>query len=199
MLYSFLAGSTHFNRKNKKEILKALVQGVINQYKKAPADWGWGWADQPVETWQRFILEEVAASRLQLGSQLGEDDHTLIRNLAKNNGTNDYHYFIHGDCGVHNFIFHNGELRGVIDPSPVIGDPLYDLIYAFCSSPDELTRGTIDSAVSFLNRSVDKSYLYETILIGLYLRLSTCIKHHPNDFDEYMRAWHYWKMMLPKE
>ncbi len=105
---------------------------------------------------------------------------------------------MHGDCGVHNFIFNDGELFGVIDPIPVIGDPIYDLIYAFCSSPDDLTKETIDSAVSQLMIKKEKNipFLYEEVIIGLYLRLGTCIKHHPHDFEEYLKAWYYWKDLI---
>nr|WP_239587430.1 phosphotransferase [Bacillus pakistanensis] len=42
-------------------------------------------------------------------------------------------FLLHGDCGVHNFVFKGGSLSGVIDPTPVLGEPLYDLLYAFCS------------------------------------------------------------------
>jgi len=59
-------------------------------------------------------------------------------------------FLLHGDCGVHNFIFNDNQLSGVIDPSPITGDPLYDFIYAFCSSPDELSKETIDLVVSYL-------------------------------------------------
>jgi aminoglycoside phosphotransferase (APT) family kinase protein len=101
-------------------------------------------------------------------------------------------YLLHGDCGVHNFIFQGGHLSGVIDPTPIIGDPLYDLIYAFCSSPDDLSKETIDFAVSYLLHKRDNK-LYQDVIIGLYLRLGTCRKHHPNDFEEYLKAWSYWK------
>ncbi|EJQ00504.1 hypothetical protein IC3_00038 [Bacillus cereus VD142] len=30
--------------------------------------------------------------------------------------------------------------------------------------------------------------LYEEIVIGLYLRIDTCIRHHPKDLED----WRYW-------
>ena len=88
----------------------------------------------------------------------------------------------------------------MIDPTPVLGEHLYDLIYASCSSPDNLTRETIDSAVSHLVFRGKKSgqILYEEVLIGLYLRLATCIRHHPNDLEDYLKAWNYWKDIVKK-
>ena len=86
----------------------------------------------------------------------------------------------------------------MIDPTPVFGEPLYDLIYAFCSSPDDLTKETINSAASHLIIKGNKSeqLLYEEVLIGLYLRLATCIRHHPNDLEDYLKAWNYWKNII---
>lgn len=34
--------------------------------------------------------------------------------------------------------------------------------------------------------------LYEEIVIGLYLRIDTCLRHHPKDLEDYLAAWRYW-------
>ncbi|MGZ9869916.1 phosphotransferase [Priestia endophytica] len=133
-----------------------------------------------------------------LDSYLGEEEFNFILKLVKSEKRNilsKESSLLYGDCGIHNFIFDDGKLKGVIDPTPVIGNPLYDLIYAFCSSPDDLTKETLDSVVSHLtiNNSRIHEVLYEELLIGLYLRLKSCIKHHPDDFNNYIRAWFYWK------
>jgi hypothetical protein len=109
-------------------------------------------------------------------------------------------YLLHGDCGIHNFIFEDQKLVGVIDPTSVIGDPLYDLIYAFCSSPEELTLETIQPAVNLLisQKGNINEILPEEVIIGLFLRLSSCLKHHPHDFEEYLTAWDYWKKSILK-
>jgi hypothetical protein len=162
---------------------------------------GWGWTDELTDSWRGFLLNEIIEANRILDSHLEKDEFTFVLNLLespKRNSLDREPFLLHGDCGVHNFIFNDGQLRGVIDPTPVIGDPLYDLIYAFCSSPDDLTKETINSAVSHLIVKVDKinSILYEEVIIGLYLRLRTCIKHHPNDFEEYLKAWYYWKDII---
>ncbi|WP_249872853.1 phosphotransferase [Oceanobacillus saliphilus] len=198
IVYSFINGSTNFVRKNKKEMLTTLVQGLLNNYKLAPNNIGWGWADQPVDSWQSFLLNEIVEANKIIASRLDSDDFQFVSNLVKKNSTYSKPYLLHGDCGVHNFIFNGRQLSGVIDPTPVIGDPLYDLIYAFCSSPDDLIKETIDSGVKHLliKKEKNNSVLYEQVIIGLYLRLRTCIKHHPNDFKEYFKAWYYWKDVI---
>jgi fructosamine-3-kinase len=198
ILYSFIEGTTNYDRKNKKEILKTLVQGLLNNYKPVDSSMRWGWADQPSVSWQSFIIDKIDEANKILQARLDNSHYNLVLNLVEKNSKGKEPFLLHGDCGVHNFIFNHGQFSGVIDPTPVIGEPLYDLIYAFCSSPDELTKETIDSAVSFLNNKneISHSVLYEEVLIGLYLRLATCIKHHPSDFQEYLKAWYYWEEIV---
>jgi hypothetical protein len=200
IVYSFITGSTNFARRNKQEMLKVLVQGLINNYKTVPLV-GWGYTDELTDSWQGFLLNKIIEVNKILKSHLGRDEYNFVLNVFENLRKNDIErdpFLLHGDCGVHNFIFNDGQLSGVIDPTPVIGDPLYDLIYAFCSSPDDLTKEIIDLAVSYLmiNGEKNNSILYKKVIVGLYLKLGTCIKHHPNDFEEYLQAWHYWKDLI---
>lgn len=196
IVYSFISGSTYYSRTNKKEILKTLVQKLLNQYKPATKGIGWGWADEPVDSWQDFLCNEILEANKFIGSRLDTEDYELVCNLVKKLRPDSEPFLLHGDCGVHNFIYNGRKLSGVIDPSPVLGDPLYDLIYAFCSSPDDLTKETINSAVRYLNIKRELVNLYEQVIIGLYLRLGKCIKHHSNDLEEYFKAWYYWKDVI---
>lgn len=194
IVYSFINGSTNYDRKNKKEILKALVLGLLNNYKSVPDVIGWGWADQPTDSWQSFLTNEILEANKIIGSRLDINEHDFVFKLVQKIRSEISPYLLHGDCGVHNFIFNEQQLSGVIDPTPVIGEPIYDLIYAFCSSPDDLTKETLDYAMSHLmvEGENDKSFIYEKVIIGLYLRFGACIKHHPDDFEEYLKAWYYW-------
>lgn len=202
IVYSFISGTTNDPIKNKQDMLITLVQGLINHYKTVPKENGWGWADEVTDSWESFLFNKAFEAEMVLNSYLEKDDYTFVVDLIRssNISQNKEPFLLHGDCGVHNFVFHEGKLTGVIDPTPVFGDPLYDIIYAFCSSPDDLTKQTIDSAVSHLNIKGFKNYshLYEAVIIGLYLRLGTCLKHHPGDFEKYLEAWNYWKKILDK-
>lgn len=176
------------------------MKGLLNNYKPAPKDTGWGWANQPADSWQSFQLNEIVIASKTIASLLDTEDHQFVYNLVKNNNMDSRAFLLHGDCGMHNFIFNGGQLSGVIDPTPVIGDPIYDFIYAFCSSPDDLTKETIDSGVKHLlmNSEINSLILYEQVIIALYIRLETSIIHHPNDFEEYLKAWYYWKDIIKK-
>jgi fructosamine-3-kinase len=201
IVYSFISGSTDIAGINKQEMLKTLVDEVINNYKTVSKDIGFGYADELTDSWQGFLWNEIIEVNKILKSHLASDEYNFVLKVfesLKNKDIERESFLLHGDCGVHNFIFNDGQLKGVIDPTPVIGYPLYDLIYAYCSSPDDLTKETIDSAVSLLiiEGERNNSILYEEVIIGLYLRLGACIKHHPNDFGEYLKAWFYWKKVI---
>ncbi|KZE69186.1 hypothetical protein AWM68_02650 [Fictibacillus phosphorivorans] len=199
LVYSFIEGSTNYVRNNKQELLVTLVHDLIKHYKTVPETIGWGWADEPTDSWYAYLLNRTMDAKKVLDPYLGEDDHDLLFDLVqKVEGMKVQPYLLHGDLGVHNFIFNDDHLCGVIDPTPVIGDPLYDLIYAFCSSPDDLTQQTIESAADVLKvggKQVNAN-LYENVLIGLYHRLAACVKHHPSDLKEYLNAWHVWKKIV---
>lgn len=190
IVYSFISGSTDYNGSSKKEVLKELVEGLLNKYTAASSESGWGWVDSPSASWQDFLRNEVSYAQKAIGSLLGPADHQFIADLVGKVEPNTESYLLHGDCGFHNFIFDEQNLVGVIDPAPVIGAPGYDLVYAFCSTPDDLTKETFDYAINWLDERPTNTY--ELVLIGLYLRIALCCKHHPDDLALYLKAWSKW-------
>lgn len=201
MLYSYVEGLTDYPLNNKADILKNIVQAVINHYQSVPEFKGWGWIDEPTNSWGDFLLNEVEYAKESVNQVLDQDNEILVRKLIEKfmvyEGES---YLLHGDLGVHNFLFQDNILSGVIDPTPVLGYPLYDLIYAFCSSPEDLSKETIHSAASEMNIGPRNSqHLYEQVLIGLFFRISSCIKYHPQDLTQYVEAWEYWKAIVTED
>ncbi len=136
-------------------------------------------------------------TRSNWGSLLTIEDYnrmkSIVENITKREG-HDARFFLHGDTGVHNFVFHEHSLSGVIDPSPMIGPILYDFTYAFCSSPDDLNIETLMAAFTLLNHEpVERSRLIEEVIFQLYCRIGICIRIHPHDLEDYLKAWEYWK------
>jgi fructosamine-3-kinase len=193
IVYSFIPGSTNYSGKNKSKMLKQLVLGMINHYQVAPNETGWGWADEVTDSWHSFLFNRITEAKQVLGLHLRKEEFDFVNRILESQKQKRVKpYLLHGDCGVHNFIFKDNHLCGVIDPTPVMGEPIYDLIYAFCSSPDDLTKETIEHTVNYMEHSSNYN-LYEEVIIGLYLRMATCVKHHSYDFNEYLNAWSYWK------
>lgn len=203
MVYSFIPGSTSYDVGNKRDALCTLVQGVINKYKVAMKMDQWGWKEGPVDSWQDFLLNRVMEANENVKSYITQEEfHSVLKLVHSPNRTahSNQPYVLHGDCGFHNFIFKEHKLYGVIDPLPVLGDPIYDLIYAFCSTPKDLTRETIDEIVEksiFHNR--ERKFSYEEVVIVLYCRLDACMRHHPEDLEAYLKAWRYWMNLIHEQ
>ena len=199
IVYPYIEGDSNYLRKNKAMLLRTMVLELINHYKPSQNLLGWGWSNQLKHTWAEFLLAEVKDAKQVINNVLRHQDFDMVVRLVESPRRNQAKqpYLLHGDCGVHNFIFSKGHLSGVIDPEPLIGYPLYDLVFAFCSSPDDLTLETIKSAAhELIDWEGSDEALYEEVLIGIYLRIERCILHHPNDLNEYLQAWEYWKRIV---
>lgn len=199
LMYSFIEGAVSFREINKAEALKDLVNRHINHYQKNESFEGWGWADEPSSSWNEFLINAIEQVSIIIGDKLTREDAEWTRKLALEHKIGETPFLLHGDCGFHNFIFRDGKLSGVIDPIPVYGEPVYDLIYAFCSTPHNLTKDIIDSAASLLIHGKSADELYKEVAVGLYLRIAACIKHHPDDLERYLDAWGYWKKLIEQK
>ncbi|HFJ9452957.1 aminoglycoside phosphotransferase [Bacillus anthracis] len=192
IVYSFLEGSTSYEQGYKRSMLCVLVKEVINKYKIVPEADGWGWKESPVQSWNEFLTTNVVEAHKNIRPYISEEEYRKVLKLANRDAGINQPFLLHGDLGFHNFIFQGNMLHGVIDPLPVLGDPIYDLIYAFCSTPEDVTKETIDYAMKQCVFHKKDRDLYEEIVIGLYLRIDTCLRHHPKDLEDYLVAWRYW-------
>ncbi|WP_409344312.1 phosphotransferase [Paenibacillus sp. MBLB4367] len=200
LLYEYLAGETHYNRGPKNEWLPLLVEGLLNHYQKVPAEEEWGRLQIPRQSWREFHERSVEGWRSRAGELLPAEDLEWVQALVANITADDEEkLLLHGDTGVHNFVFRSLRLKGVIDPSPMIGPARYDLLYAFCSSPDDLSLETLLAAYKLLRHEhVETSRLIEETAIQLYCRIGICSLHHPHDLPGYLQAWDYWKGLLSR-
>ncbi|WP_019244277.1 MULTISPECIES: phosphotransferase [Bacillus] len=203
-IYHFLKGSTIQAHKNKKAVLVQLTENVFNYYKPLSTINGWGWTNYPCSSWHEFSQNEVASVEEIIGSHLlNSEDIKLVHNIMKRlekKHSLQQPYLLHGDCGFHNFLFIDETISGVIDPMPLIGDPLHDLLFAFCSSPADLTKETIHSVVTHLSTwDYDTKSLNYHVLISLFIRMARCSMHHPDDLPTYLLAWSYWKEIIEQD
>lgn len=196
-VYTYQMGEAKYPGKHKAAMLQTLVSQMINHMKEDRSASGYGYRDNLSPTWQDFLLLRYGWAQETLTNVLPEKDHAFVEQLIRGTIETGRKYVLHGDCGVHNFIFEQEQLTGIIDPIPTIGEPIYDLIYAFCSSPDSLEPETIEDAVKIMNGELfDPAALHSDVMIGLYFRLAACIVHHPQDLEVYLQAWNVWKMKV---
>ncbi|MDQ0495131.1 aminoglycoside phosphotransferase family protein [Paenibacillus brasilensis] len=195
LVYTFKPGiAGQYRKTNKADLLLSLATEVIAHYKPLESERHYGYPDHPFMKWRDFLLYRTKESEEIIQDVLPQEDHRFVQALVAGMPPRNMKYLLHGDLGVHNFVFaENGTLTGIIDPDPVVGEPLYDLIYAFCSSPDSLTFDAILPAAERLGPELTREYeLNKEVLQGLYFRIATCIRHHPEDLDQYAAAWTYW-------
>lgn len=43
---------------------------------------------------------------------------------------------------------------------------------------------------------LDRSRLIEEVIFQLYCRIGICVKLHPHDVADYLKAWDYWRLFL---
>lgn len=197
-VYAFIEGTTHFNRGAKKEWLTILVKELFNTYIKFPDLNMWGRIESPQRTWKEFYKSSIEEARNNIGEVLSSADFDYVNSKVNKlfDIEQEEKYLLHGDTGVHNFVFDQFNLIGVIDPSPMVGPLIYDFLYAFCSSPDDINIDTLLNAFNYLEQGrVEKPRLIEEALIQLYCRIGICLKHHPSDLAEYQKAWTDWKQL----
>lgn len=194
---SYITGTTHYNRGLKINWLTILVKDFLNHYEKYQHTDNWGRLETPIQSWHEWNNRSLEDTRNNWGSLLLIEDYYRVKSIVENISKSEGHkarFLLHGDTGVHNFVFHELSLVGVIDPSPMIGPLLYDFTYAFCSSPDDLNLETLMAAFTLLNHEqMEISRLIEEVIFQLYCRIGICLKHHPHDLPEYLKAWEYWK------
>lgn len=197
LVYLYISGTTHYNRGSKIDWMALLVKDLFNHYQITSQTDGWGRLGHLRDSWREFNERSLEGARNNIGSVLPIEDYHKVKSLIERISNVEENYLLHGDTGVHNFVFRKNELVGVIDPSPMVGPVIYDFTYAFCSSPDDLNLETLFSTFDLLNnKTLERSRIIEEVLFQLYCRIGICIKVHPHDLQDYLKAWDYWRLFL---
>ncbi|RAP77781.1 aminoglycoside phosphotransferase family protein [Paenibacillus montanisoli] len=192
IIYEFVAGTIGDARGTKKEWMKKLTVDLLNHYRTFERP-------DSSEAWSGMILDGLHYAKNEIGDRLAESDYELVKSFAleRLSSGRGRSVLLHGDCGVHNFVFDKGALKGVIDPQPMTGPMLYDFIFAFVSSPDDLNLETLLPAFELLQHEpLEQAELVREVMIRLYHRIAVCLLHHPHDLPAYLQAWPYWKALV---
>lgn len=202
IVYEHINGTTHYNRGSKINWMTLLVSELFNHYVNYDLNGSWGRVGGiEHQTWHDFNMCSLESTRVNIGDLLPEEDYFKVKSIVEriaNDERQELKYLLHGDTGVHNFVFKDNRLAGIIDPSPIVGPIIYDFTYAFCSSPDDLDVETLLSAFSLLKRvPIGKMRLIEEVICQLYTRIGVCVKVHPHDLEDYLKAWDYWRRLMP--
>lgn len=184
VVYKFINGETMKQVKNVDDTIKKLLN-IIKTYNNFNGD-GFGYLNEETSSWTRFLKDEITYSSFNLTQYI--PDKKIVNQCVE--VLENYSFekkLLHGDFGTHNFIQENGKLVGVIDPMPVIGDSLYDFLFAIVSNVDTLSKISLEKLYDLTGEPKEKIKAMLTIV--LYCRISRCLKYHPNDIDIYINFW----------
>ncbi|WLD92556.1 phosphotransferase [Alkalihalobacillus sp. AL-G] len=194
-IYDYVPGETNYCSGSKQALMYDLITHFVQHYVQPECLEEYEWVEDP-----KHVDEDLSYSKSVIGSYLKDEDHLLVKDThlyRRKRLKNEQLYVLHGDFGVHNFLFDQRKLTGIIDPIPVVGRKMYDILYAFCSSPDDLEFSILLNIVEQLKgTSFHENEIAEDMILALYFRVATCIKHHPNDLKQYLHAWKVWKQLL---
>ncbi|MDF2556772.1 MAG: hypothetical protein K0R71_600 [Bacillales bacterium] len=187
LVYTFIEGET--DHLLFRESLLDKIISLVRTYKIVDIP-GYGWIDSPRD-WAGFLQGRVDESKERIEEMALVVENQLVKACLKEISTHSFNkYLLHGDFGVHNFISKNGELVGVIDPTPVVGDRIYDVLYAVCSSPDFLNAITMDDLYKSLSSlGYKRKIIFCYLVVILYVRIGTCLKYHKEDFEAYLKLF----------
>lgn len=185
VVYNFINGEVMKQVENVEDTIQKLVD-ITSKYEDYLKE-NFGYLNEEVGSWSQFLKDEIKYSSNNITKYIS--DLTLVNNCIS---TIEKYPFkkklLHGDFGTHNFIKQDGKLIGVIDPMPVIGDPLYDLLFAIVSNTDILSNITLEHIYSLTTEPKEK--IKALLIIVLYSRISRCLKYNPNSIDIYMNFWY---------
>ena len=181
VVYNFINGNVMKSPENPKKVVSSLLDITSNlpTYEKE----GFGYLGEETKTWIDFLKEEIKYSSENVPENICENSfvYKAAESLEKYKSTKK---LLHGDFGTHNFIEINGNFVGVIDPMPVAGDSLYDLLFGICSNVKLLSSFSLEELLNITNDPKEK--IKNLLIVVLYSRISRCLKYHPKDLNIYL-------------
>lgn len=178
VVYRFIPGKPMKKITSSKEIISKILD--ISKSFSSTSKTGFGYLGEEFDSWSEFLSHETFHR-----PNVDDIDKNVVRETIK---TLEKYPFekklIHGDFGTHNFIEDNGKFIGIIDPQPILGDPLYDILFAICSNVGLLNTYTLDELYSLINEPKEK--VQAMLIVVLYARISRALKYHPNDIPAYL-------------
>lgn len=164
------------------EIIEQIYNVVSNYKKYSYQGYGYLFSDYN-KSWKNFLQDEVLYSKKEIENVSFEKVDKSLKIIDKYKREK---YLIHGDFGVHNFLFNNNSLY-VIDPMGVVGDYLYDFYFAIFSSPLIFSKVGLDYILSFFDD--DLEYKKALLVVVLYIRMSRAFKYDKDNFNKYLNLY----------
>lgn len=185
IVYEFMPGDVMHVVDNVEDLLSDLKK-LTDSFVSYNGD-EFGYIYEPASSWIDFLKSIVHEASLTL-----PDSFDFLPQVYDSISILEKYTFdkklIHGDFGTHNFIKQHKDFVGAIDPIPMAGDSLYDFIFAYLSNLDIINHLSLEKLVSLTNEPEEK--VKSLLIVLLFCRMSTCLRHHKEDFDGYVDFWY---------
>ena len=156
------------------------IYNITNSYKKINTNY-YGYLDYKMNSPYEFLLSEIDYAKEKIDNINIDKVYNALNNIKDYNYPK---YLLHGDFGIHNFIVSNNRIR-VIDPMPLVFDPLYDFYFA-CLSSSFLIKN-IDLIFKYYDR--DNIYKKNLFIIVFFIRMSRAYVYDKEHFNEYLKIY----------
>lgn len=156
------------------------IYNITKSYKVINYDF-YGYLDYKVNTPYEFLLSEVEYAKEKLYEMNIDKVYDAINSIKDYNYPK---YLLHGDFGIHNFIVSSNKIK-VIDPMPLVFDPLYDFYFACLSSSFLIKK--IDLIFKYYER--DNNYKKNLFIIVFFIRMSRAYVYDKEHFNDYLKIY----------
>lgn len=185
IIYRFIeSGDKAFNIN---QLLK-IIKDYVYEYSDYTSN-GYGFLFEETSSWKEFLESEINDKKDFALSILTTLDYKKV--ITALNTLNNYTFnkkLMHGDFGLHNMLFLDNKLTGIIDPQPLIGDPLYDFIFFIFSASKISSLININDIYNLIPNE-PKEKINAMITIILFGRIARCIKYNLKDKDYFISLW----------
>ena len=185
IVYEFINNGT--KNFNSKELIFKIKKYVDNYPDFAGA--GFGFLFEENSSWREFLECELNDKKNHALNVLSEKDYQKV--IQAIDVICKYEFkkkLMHGDFGLHNLLFFNGELVGIIDPQPLIGDALYDFIFCVLSDEDISKCEIISDIYNYVSNE-PKEKVDAMILFVLFCRIARCVKYNLKEVTYFVELW----------
>lgn len=185
IMYKYLKANCKLNQKSfnkfQRQIKKIMKNYVSTKFE------GYGRIENLKVSWNEFLVSEIEE----------KDDAVQDKNkgLKVRNAIDKIKKYpfnkkiIHGDFGIYNMIYTQNKIKLIIDPQPVLGDYMFDVITFLFSKKDFFKIEYIYTLSREYHESVEK--VISLMYVILYLRIGILKKYNTNDSDinKYNNIW----------
>lgn len=164
--------------------VKKYVDGYIDFAGK-----GFGFLFEEKKSWKEFLEDEFNDKKAYALKVIKESDCQRVVNAIDVICKYEFKKkLMHGDLGLHNMLFLNSELVGIIDPQPLIGDALYDFIFCVLSDENIAEPKIISNIYNYIP-SEPKEKIDAMVLFVLFGRIARCVKYNLSEKNHFIDLW----------